>query len=106
LIGSLGFDWITGSSGSIFLKKKSKRHHFSKKNKNQRVATGFLIGSHRVFSSPVFFQPGPVPAPDRPDRPGFDTMSKTIENVEEEKEYGRTYPVTAMEKTVKLQDIL
>jgi hypothetical protein len=33
-------------------------------------------------------------------------MSKTIENVEEEKEYGRTYPVTAMEKTVKLQDIL
>jgi hypothetical protein len=28
-------------------------------------------------------------------------MSKTIENVEEKKEYGRTYPVTAMEKTVK-----
>jgi len=29
-------------------------------------------------------------------------MSKTIENVEEEKEYGRTYPVTAMEKTVNI----
>ena len=67
---------------------------------------GFWPG-HTGFFLPLFFlQPGPVPAPGRPDGPGFDTMSKTIENVEEEKEYGRTYPVTAMEKTVKLQDIL
>ena len=64
----------------FFLKKISKRRRFSKKNKNQRVATGFLTGSCRVnppdqpgytgfFLSLFFVQPGLVLAASRPAKP-------------------------------------
>ena len=62
------FDRVTGSSGSIFF-LKSKRRCFSKKKKNQRVATKFLTGScrvnraHRVFSSPIFSSTRPGSSP-------------------------------------------
>ena len=77
----IGFDRVTGSSGSIFflnqndivLVKKTKINglQLGKKNKNQRVATGFLTGScwvnppgqmdHTGFFLPLFFlQPGSV----------------------------------------------
>ena len=78
LIRLPGFDWIIRLSGSIFF-FKSKRCHFSKKNKNQRVTTKFLTGStgssgqpgHTGFFIPLFFlQPSPVPVPDRPAGPG------------------------------------
>jgi hypothetical protein len=67
---------LTGSPdrpGQLFF-FKSKRRRFSKKTKKIKVngfATGFWSGftglarSHRIFFSLVFFQSGPVPAPDR-----------------------------------------
>jgi len=39
----------------VNLKKKSKRHCFSKKNKNQQVAIEFLTGSYQ--GTPGFFFP-------------------------------------------------
>jgi len=62
-----GFDRV-----SFFF--KSKRCRFSKKNKNQRVCNRVLpgqpAGSAEFFLTLFFLQPGPVPAPSRPARPG------------------------------------
>jgi hypothetical protein len=63
-----------GQVNSFF--KKSKRRRFSKKNKSQRVATGFLTGSCWVtpgFSLPYFFF-NPGPGSIRRTGPGFKTM--------------------------------
>lgn len=50
----LGFDRVTGLSGSNFFFKKLKLHHFSKNN--QRIAIEFLTGSCRINRvTPGFF---------------------------------------------------
>jgi hypothetical protein len=66
--GVSSFNRVIGSLGLIFF-KKSKRRRFSKKNKNQRIVTGFLTGSYQVnrvilgfsflyfFSTPLGSQP-------------------------------------------------
>jgi len=92
--------WVlTGSAGSIsILKKIQNGVVLVKKNKSQRVATGFLTGFFRV-SPPgqpghtgswlmlFFHQPGPVPAPGRPGPrstrlagPGFKTLCQIFTN--------------------------
>jgi hypothetical protein len=58
---------LTGSLRSNFFFKKNQNDVvLGKKNKTKvnGLQQGF-VGSHRVFSSPVFFQPGPVSVPGR-----------------------------------------
>jgi len=81
-----GLRVLTGLPGLIFLNQNDIV--LVKKNKNQRVATGFLTGSpgHTEFFFPLFFlQPGSISVPDRPGYrstrrtgPSFKTMPKTI----------------------------
>jgi len=48
LVQGPGSGFWSGRPGQFLFQKNSKRHHFSKKNKSQRVATGFLTGFCRV----------------------------------------------------------
>ena len=84
--GSRTGSWVlTGSPDrpeSIVFLNQNNVVLVKKKNKNQRVATGFLTGSYQVnppghtgFFLPLFFlQPGPVPASGRPAGSVFKTM--------------------------------
>jgi hypothetical protein len=63
-----------------YFKTKSKRRRFSKKKRNQRVATEFcrVAGSHRVMTFPIFSSTRPGSSPgsggswiDLPNRAGF-----------------------------------
>ena len=63
------------SKSIIIFKKNKKKYYFSKKTKINGLQPGFwpglagstgLIGLHQVFSSSIFLQPGPVPAPEQP----------------------------------------
>ena len=72
----LGFGfWPSFRVNFVFF--KSKRRGFSKKTKVNGLQPGFWPGLAESvgFFLPLFFlQPGLVPAPNRPARPGFKTM--------------------------------
>jgi hypothetical protein len=75
---------------NFYFKKNSKRRRFSykkKKNKSQRVATGFLnespgqpAGSHRVVAYAIFSstRPGSIPGSTRRAGPGFKTLMQSL----------------------------
>jgi hypothetical protein len=112
---------LTGSPGCLgqFFFKSKRRRFSKKKNKSQRVATGFLTGSCQVnrvtpgFSFPYFFlQPGPIPAPGRPGPgsthlagPDFKTMHFTVKLVEQAKEILLTSQHFTNKKLIKDQFI-
>ena len=60
-----GFEFWLGCLGQIIIFFKLKQRYFSKKKKNQRVATGLTgLPGHTEFFLPLFFfQSGSVPSP-------------------------------------------
>jgi hypothetical protein len=81
LIGSPGFDRVSGHPGQFFFKKKLKRHRFSKKNKKQKQKS---TGCNRVFDrvtpgfSFLYFFFNPARFQPRVSRAGFQNYGYKI----------------------------